>query len=72
MKICDLCQKKVTSLRTGPPELPASETCEECDQDLLRRLSMLEAQIVEIRQQLRVEAITEWRRERGKKETGSI
>ncbi len=67
MKICDLCLKKVTALRNGPPEFPATETCEECDRDLLRRLSALEARIVEIRQRMRAEVIEEWRKERGPK-----
>ena len=53
MKICDLCQMKATSLRAGPPEFPSMETCEDCAQDFLRRLSILEARIVEIRQRLR-------------------
>jgi hypothetical protein len=69
MRICDLCLKKVSALRNGPPEFPQMETCEECDHDLLRRLSSIEACIVQIRLQMRAEAVTEWRRERGAKQS---
>ena len=57
--------KKVSALRNGPPELPPMETCEECDRDLLQRLSAIEARVMEIRQQMRAEAVEEWRTERG-------
>jgi hypothetical protein len=72
MKICDLCRKKVTTLRSGPPELPPMETCEECDRDLLRRLSVIEVRIVEIRQRMRAEAVTEWRGEQMPKADGAV
>ena len=65
MKICDICAKKVADLKSGPPELQSMDVCEECFQDLLRRLAKMEQRLVETKQQLRVEAITEWRRERG-------
>lgn len=71
MKICDLCQCKVSALRNGPPEFPQMETCEECDRDLLRRLSAIESRILEIRLQLRAEAVAEWRREREMKTGGA-
>jgi hypothetical protein len=44
------------------------ETCEECDRDLLRRLSTIEVSILEIRQRMRAEAVEEWRTERGPKQ----
>jgi hypothetical protein len=67
MKICDICEKKVTSLRAGPFELGTKEICEECDQDLLRRLSVVDRRVVEIGRQMRGEAIKEWQGQRGVK-----
>jgi hypothetical protein len=63
-----MCRKTVTHLQPGPPEVePPCETCEECFQDLLRRLSAGERRLTEMRQQMRIDVITEWRRERGSK-----
>ena len=64
MKICDICAKKVADLKSGPPELQPMDVCEECFQDLLRRLAKMEQRLVEARGQWRAETITEWRRVR--------
>jgi hypothetical protein len=64
MQICDICRKTVTALRPGPPELQPLEICEECLQDLLRRLSIIEKRLAETRQQLRAEVLADWKRER--------
>jgi len=66
MKICDLCRDTVTNLKPGPCECGSLETCDACSDDLLRRLSQLERRVMEIRSQLRAEAIDAWRKERGK------
>ena len=68
MKICDICAKKVTDLKSGPPELQPMDVCADCFHDLLQRLSKMEQRLVEARGQWRVEAITGWRRERAAKE----
>jgi hypothetical protein len=68
MKICDICRKTVTNLQSGPPELDQIEICGECLGDLLRRFSIVEKRLAETKGQWRVEAITEWQRERAAKE----
>ena len=70
MKICDICAKKVTDLKPGPPELLPLDVCDECFQDFLRRLSQMEKRLAETKGQWRVEAITEWRMEREPKGGG--
>ena len=64
MKICDICAKKVTDLKSGPSELQPMDVCEDCFQDFLRRLSQMEKRLAETKGQWRAEVITEWRRER--------
>jgi ribosome-binding protein aMBF1 (putative translation factor) len=69
MMQCDICGKKVSRLERGLPELEALDVCEECRQDLSRRQSAVEKRLVELRQKMRAEAITDWRRERAAKGT---
>jgi hypothetical protein len=71
IQICDICGKTVTHLQPGPPELEPIEQCDECFHDLLRRFSLVEQRVAETKLQLRVEVITEWQRERGRKEPGA-
>ena len=68
MKLCNICEKTVAHLQPGPPEMePACETCDERSQDLLRRFAAGERRRAEMKRQMRLEAIRDWRRERGPK-----
>jgi len=60
---CDICGKRVNRLERGLPDLEL-DVCEECIRDLQRRQALVERHLVELRQKMRGEAITEWRRER--------
>ena len=60
MKICDVCGKTTDRLEPGPPELQRLEVCGECFQDLLRRFAIVEKQLAEMKNTLRLEAIAAW------------
>jgi hypothetical protein len=64
MMLCDICSKKVTRLQRGPPELELIDVCDECLQDLSRRQSTVEKHLLELREQMRAQMVTEWQRER--------
>jgi len=64
VKICDACGKVVSRLDSGPVELEPIEICDQCRQSVLQRLSDVERRVVEYRNQLRVETLAEWKKER--------
>jgi hypothetical protein len=64
MKICDICQRTVDSLTPCPVECADLEMCGNCQADILARFHLVERRILEVRAQLRLEAIGAWRRER--------
>jgi hypothetical protein len=68
MKICDICGQRTDRLEGGPPELPRSELCVECFQDLLRRFVVAEKQLAEVKSHLRLEAIAAWQAARKPKD----
>jgi ribosome-binding protein aMBF1 (putative translation factor) len=67
MKICDICQHTVTSLSQCPVECANLEMCGDCSANILARFHAVEQRILEVRVQLRIEAVEAWRRERAPK-----
>lgn len=69
MKLCDIGEKNVAHLQPGPPEMqPACETGDERCQDLPRRFAGGERRQPEMKRQMRLEAIREWRGSGGQRE----
>ena len=64
MKICDVCHRHVDRLESGPVDIEPLDVCGDCRHALLQQFSKLELRVVEIRQQMRIDLIAEWRRTR--------
>ena len=67
MKICDICSGIATLLTSCPIECENLEMCGNCAANILPRFHSVEKRILEVRVQLRLEAIEAWRLDRAPK-----